>query len=102
MHLRAEHQEDGNLVVRWIRRTRLDGDSWLQEDVPIGEAFEAYKVRVASGGSLRREVTVTTQAWTYSAAEIAADNLGPAFTIEVAQISDRIGSGHFARIDING
>lgn len=101
-HLRASRQPDGTILVSWLRRTRIDGDSWAQDDVPLGEAFEAYRVAVRSAGILRRETTVTTPEWSYQAADQALDAPGPVFTIEVAQISDRVGPGHFARIDIDG
>ena len=46
-HLRARRQ-GGDLVVTWVRRTRIDGDGWGRGDVPLGEAREAYLVRVRS------------------------------------------------------
>lgn len=101
-HLWAARRSDGAIQVTWKRRTRVDGDSWRNDDVTLGEAFESYRVRVSSGGTRRREVTVTEPIWIYAGAEQSADSLGPVFTIEVAQISDRVGPGHFARIDING
>ncbi|MBT8423781.1 MAG: glycoside hydrolase/phage tail family protein, partial [Silicimonas sp.] len=101
-HLTARREADGSLSLTWIRRTRIDGDSWLLADVPLGETEERYLVQVSSAGALRREISVTAPLWTYSAADQAADGVGTAFTIEVAQISDRVGPGHKARIDING
>mgnify|MGYP002623292468 CR=1 FL=1 len=101
-HLRARWLPNGDLLVTWLRRTRVDGDRWSETDVPIGETFEAYRVAVRTGGAQRREATVSTSEWTYSAADQAADALGAAFTVEVAQISDRVGPGHYARIEING
>jgi hypothetical protein len=101
-HLRAARMADGGLEVSWVRRTRIDGDTWLLEDVPLREASESYRVRVLAAGTPRRETMVTAPEWTYGAAEQAADGVGSSFTIEVAQISDRVGPGHFARIEING
>ena len=93
---------DGSMQVTWTRRTRVDGDGWMLSDVPLGEAYEAYRVRILASGILRREVTVPIPFWTYSVAEQTEDVLAGGFTIEVAQISDRVGPGHFARIEING
>lgn len=101
-HLRAVRQPDGALSVTWIRKTRIDGDAWVLPEVPLGEVSEAYLVRVLEAGFLRREVTAGGPFWTYGAAEQAADGVGVPFAVEVAQISDRVGPGHFARIDING
>jgi hypothetical protein len=101
-HLRATRTGDGSLEVRWTRRTRVDGDGWTLSEVPLGEVFEAYRVRIRAAGLLRREVTVSVPYWTYGVAEQAEDALAGGFTVEVAQISDRVGPGHFARIEING
>lgn len=101
-HLRARRLPNGDLLVTWLRRTRVDGDRWSETDVPIGETFETYCVAVRTGGAQRREATVSTSEWTYSAADQAADALGAVFSVEVAQISDRVGPGHYARIEING
>lgn len=101
-HLTAERQGDGALDVRWLRRTRVGGDSWALSDVPLGEAYEAYRVQVRVGGTVQREVTVAVPQWSYSAADQAMDGVSAPFSIEVQQISDRVGPGFTARIDING
>jgi len=100
-HLRAKAEADGALSVSWIRRTRIDGDSWALPDVPLGEVSEAYTVRVKVGSVLRREEVVATPRWIYSAADQIADGVSAPFSIEVAQNSDLFGPGLFARIDIN-
>ncbi len=100
-HLRAE-DISGDLAVTWVRRTRIDGDSWEGTDVPLGEASEAYRVQVIQGGATLRDVTVTAPAWTYSAADQAADGVTTPYQIDVAQISDRFGPGLSKRIEING
>lgn len=101
-HLRAVAQVDGAQSVSWIRRTRIDGDNWVLATVPLGEATEAYTVRVRVGGSVRREEIVTASSWLYSAADQASDGTIAPYSIEVAQNSDLYGPGLFTRIDING
>ncbi|TMV77205.1 hypothetical protein FGG78_27495, partial [Thioclava sp. BHET1] len=77
-HLRAERRASGDFALSWIRRTRIDGDSWQGLDVPLGEAQEAYLLRVRVGGEIRREVTLAAPGWTYDAAMQQADGaLGP-------------------------
>ncbi|MBV1863103.1 MAG: glycoside hydrolase/phage tail family protein [Rhodobacteraceae bacterium] len=88
----------GNKTVNWVRRTRIDGDSWQGFEVPLGEGSESYLVRVIDGGSVLRETIVTTPVWTYLAADILADGVGVGATIEVAQISDRFGPGTFCSV----
>ena len=83
----------GDVAASWIRRTRIDGDGWDGGDVPLGEEREAYRVRVTDGGTVLREVEVTSTGWTYTAAQQAADAPGAAAEIAVAQISARYGAG---------
>lgn len=101
-HLRAARSADGTIAVAWVRRTRIDGDSWMGADVPLGEESEAYLVRALRNGSVLREETVISPAWLYSAADQAGDGAGSGLTIEVAQISVRFGPGPFERIEFNG
>lgn len=98
VHLKAERQASGDVVVSWIRRSRLDGDSWQGSEVPIGEDRELYHVRVMIGPNAVREETTASPVYRYSTTLQAVDgnSLTPAF--EVAQISDRFGPGPYTRI----
>ncbi|CUH80203.1 glycoside hydrolase/phage tail family protein [Tropicibacter naphthalenivorans] len=96
-HLRAQ-DAGGDLSVAWIRRTRIDGDSWDSYEVPLAEDQEAYLVRVQQGETVIREVQTSTPDWTYTAAQQSSDGLTGAFDIAVAQISGRYGPGPFARV----
>jgi len=99
-HLRAE-RVGGDLALSWVRRTRVDGDSWSSAEVPLGEESESYLLRVRGGGeALLREESVSTPGWSYDAAAQAADGVALPFAVEVAQMSDRFGPGPFARIEI--
>lgn len=100
-HLRIARGGTGDLAVSWVRRTRIDGDSWVPVDVPLGEAIEQYLVRVIKDGAVLRETTTAAPQWSYSAAQQAADGATGALEIKVAQLSDRYGAGLFERIMIN-
>jgi hypothetical protein len=100
-HLRAIRSGSGDLAVRWIRRTRIDGDNWSGLDVPLGEDSERYVVRVTHSGGVLRETTVSDSAWTYTAVDQASDGVALPIQIDVAQISARFGPGLFRRIVIN-
>jgi hypothetical protein len=100
-HLRAR-PAGGDLELSWIRRTRIDGDSWQGTEVPLGEDSEAYLLRVRDLTGVKREEELSTPAFTYTAAMQAADGIGLPYTIEVAQVSARFGPGPFTRMDING
>ncbi|MGR3270442.1 host specificity protein [Thalassococcus profundi] len=99
-HLRATPVGEGHRI-EWIRRTRLDGDSWDGAEVPLGEEREAYLVRVRRGQTVLREVDVTAPSWTYGATQQAADLAQGAVEIAVAQISARYGPGPFARMSFD-
>ncbi|MEO1197238.1 MAG: glycoside hydrolase/phage tail family protein [Pseudomonadota bacterium] len=101
VHLRAVSDAAGGVGVSWIRRTRIDGDSWAGLDVPLGEARELYLLRVVQSGSILREVTLSAAEFDYTAALRSADGVGATFDIEVAQVSDRFGPGPFRRITWN-
>jgi len=97
-HLRAR-ASGGDLLLNWMRRTRIDGDSWTGAEVPLGEEKETYLLRVLRGGTVRREVEVTSPAWIYTAVQRAGDGPGP-LRIEVAQVSQRFGPGPFRSLDL--
>ncbi len=89
-----------DLSVTWVRRGRIEADSWDLTDIPLGEDREAYVVRVLAGGTLLRSVEVTAPEWTYDAAMQAADGVSGPVEIEVAQVSDRFGPGPAALIAV--
>ena len=92
-HLRAWSQADGGVALGWIRRTRIDGDSWTAAEVPLGEASELYAVTVRVGGAIRRQVQVAQPEWLYTPAMQATDGANGTVTVSVAQVSDRFGAG---------
>ena len=101
VHLRGKSDGAGGLLVNWVRRTRIDGDSWQSFEVPLGEDTEHYILRVWDGVNLLRETEITTPAWIYNASEIAVDGASSAVDIEVAQLSERFGIGPYNRMTIN-
>ncbi|MBL3552556.1 baseplate multidomain protein megatron [Rhodovulum sulfidophilum] len=102
-HLRSRKGPGGDLTLSWIRRTRIDGDSWASVEVPLGEAREVYALRVMNeaGDELRAE-TVTAPVWTYTTAMQMVDGAAAPFAVEVAQLSDQFGPGPYRRIEIDG
>jgi len=100
VHLQFSGGVGADISVSWVRRTRIDGDSWDAPEVPLGEESEVYLVRVMMGGAVLREVMVSTPSWDYLAANQTADALALPARIEVAQISARFGPGLFASVDL--
>ncbi len=99
-HLCAVRSGGGDLVLNWIRRTRIDGYSWDLAEVPLGEESESYLMRVRQGAVVLREVTLGAPGWSYAAAEQVADGAIAGDVIEVAQVSARYGPGLFAQVVI--
>jgi hypothetical protein len=100
-HLRVATGATGELTLGWVRRTRIDGDSWSTVEVPLGEEREQYLVRVRQAAQVVREVLVEAPQWIYPLALRLADGVtGETVRLEVAQLSDHFGSGPFAGIDV--
>jgi hypothetical protein len=91
-HLKARPLGAGDIGFDWIRRTRLNGDSWTQGEVPLGETAELYDITVSVDGIVRRQTQVSTPSWLYTAAMQAADGSG-AVVVQVAQVSEAFGAG---------
>lgn len=101
-HVRARLTESGDVLIQWTRRTRLDGESWQGEDVPLGEDREAYLLRIRDGSQVIREVGLNGSDYVYSDTQMQSDGLSAPFDIEVAQVSSQFGPGPFKRIVFNG
>ncbi|MFU0506638.1 baseplate multidomain protein megatron [Pseudaminobacter sp. NGMCC 1.201702] len=96
VHLKAIKQANGDQALSWIRRGRIDADSWAASEIPLGEESEQYQIVIAAagGGTVRTEHT-SEPTWLYPAASIATD-LGPlpiAIDLTVMQLSRSSGWG---------
>jgi len=89
-----------DIEISWVRRTRIDGDSWQTADVPLGEGVEAYHLRILRNNALVRQVDLTTPNWVYADADQTQDGTTGTLTIEVAQVSERFGPGPYAGVTI--
>jgi hypothetical protein len=99
-HLAMDRQGNGDLLFRWVRRTRIDGDSWSGIDVPLGEEREQYLVRVLREDTIVREDTVDRAEFLYAVNDQNTDGR-MATALAVAQISARFGPGPFQRMSLN-
>jgi hypothetical protein len=81
--------------ITWVRRTRMDGDSWDVTEVPLGEDAELYRLDILDGPTLKRSVTSTTPSYLYATADIISDFgvLPTTLTLRVAQLSAAYGAG---------
>lgn len=96
--------DGGDLDFTWIRRSRRVA-RWTTDGVicPLGEATEAYRVKVYDDPNADpvRTVDVTTQAWTYSSADQSTDGFTTAdpITVTVQQLSEIVGEGDAATLE---
>ena len=96
VHLKAT-RGTGGVTFSWIRRTRIDGDSWTSE-VPLGEESERYALDILSGTIVVRTIVTTAPSVVYSSTDELSDFGAPqsSFAIRVAQFSATIGRGFAA------
>lgn len=95
----AKGARDGssNFNGSFTRRSRLSSTWWTNGVVaPIGETSEAYEIDVMSGATVKRTISVTSPAWTYSAADQATDfgSAQSSITFRIYQLSGTVGRGY--------
>jgi hypothetical protein len=98
-HLRHK-VEAGDVMSSWVRRTRIDGDSWQSSEVPLAEESEAYLIRVIQGAAILAEYSVSQASFTYTAAMRASNAVSGPFQLSVAQVSSSFGPGPFRHVQV--
>jgi hypothetical protein len=85
----------GGVELRWIRQTRVSGDSWDLAEVPLGEDSESYLLEILDDATVKRTETLSSPAYFYADAAMTADFGAPQTTLRlrVAQLSAVIGPG---------
>lgn len=93
-HVRGMRQ-DGDLILSWIRRTRMGGDSWEAIEVPLAEASERYEVDILDGAHVVRTLRTEVPLAIYTGAEQVADfgETQGRITVSVHQLSATRGRG---------
>ena len=85
VHLAAEVTGGGDLLIRWVRRSR-QGWAWLSGgDTPLGEEQERYRLAIAGTGFVR-SAEPGEPSYLYTAAQRLEDGGAGPVEIEVAQI----------------
>lgn len=89
-------RREGGIALNWVRRTRIDGDSWDLLEVPLGEETERYAVTILDGDTPIRQLVSTGPDWVYPEGHETAD-FGSAqseLALVIAQLSATVGLGH--------
>ena len=95
-------RDGADVAVTWDRRSRLVARyTNTGTFAPLGEAVEAYRIKVYDGATLVRTVNQSTEAYVYTGANITADGFAPGDigTITVQQLSDVVGEGFAATVE---
>lgn len=94
VHPRARRSAAG-VTFSWIRRGRVDADSWDLAEIPLGEETERYEISLLDGASVIRSNATSTPSWLYPAAQEQVDfgNSQVAFELVIAQTSAIMGRG---------
>lgn len=98
VHLAGGRNAAGDVVVKWVRRTRVGGEWRDFVDAQLGEASEAYEAEVWASGyvTLKRTITgLTSATFTYTAAQQTTDFGSTQATVHVRvfQVSAVVGRG---------
>nr|WP_244271845.1 glycoside hydrolase/phage tail family protein [Pseudovibrio denitrificans] len=101
VHLKATVQENGDLALNWIRRTRWEGDSWATSDIPVQEDKLAFSLKISHkpAGETDQVLLKTYETSTEQLVIPKADLLQMlgagthVLTCEVAQKSTKFGLG---------
>ena len=105
VHQKAVRHANGDLLITWVRRTRIGGElaDSGPENVPLNEASEKYDLEVfnAAGDTVVRSVAdLTSASYTYTMSDQTSDGFAADLTelnLKVYQLSAVVGRG-FSRI----
>jgi hypothetical protein len=102
VHLHGRRGADGVVRFSWVRRGRIDSDTWLAADIPLDEPTEAYRLEILSGSTVIRRVETASPAFTYAAASELADfgTAQTAIRIRVRQLGRAVPLGVAAEADL--
>lgn len=92
----AGRDAGGNVVMTWVRRTRIGGEWRDSVDATLGESSEAYEVDILSaGGAVVRTLKSATPTVTYWSDDCLADFgfLTLSLHVRIYQVSATIGRG---------
>lgn len=95
-HLRLRGRD-----ISWIRRTRIGGDGWDGQDVPLGEESEAYLLRLMRDGTVLYSQIISEPFWQVPAALWQDLLRAGSFVVDVAQLSTVYGPGLSVRSVVN-
>ena len=102
VRLRAVRQNNGDVLIFWLRRARIDGGLRDAVEIPLMEQSENYRVQIFNGSTLVRDWQVSSPNVTYLAANQVTDfGLNPSvLMVLVTQLSTLVGQGHSIQMNV--
>lgn len=98
VHPAGERDESGDLIIDWVRSSRVDNVWRDYADVALGESSELYELDVLSGdgSTVLRTISSSSPSATYTAAQQSADFGTPpeTVTVRIYQLSSAVGRGN--------
>ncbi len=84
-----------HIYIEWVRRSRIGGDEWQVDEIPLGEATEQYLVEIMDGATVKRSWITASLIQQYATAQQNADwgSTRSTITARVSQISEIWGPG---------
>jgi hypothetical protein len=98
VHLRGRRNPAGDLEFSWIRRGRIDADSWLASEIPLGEDEERYLAQLGDDAGVFASAELVEPRWNVPAALVAGHGQ---FVLRVSQMSRAVGQGGTASRSFN-
>jgi hypothetical protein len=98
VHVSCTTLEGGDILIRWVRRSRAGWDWASEGDTPLGEEREAYRVTIGSGAA-ERSFEAAEPRFVSTAADRAAAGLSLPAEARVAQLGT-FGASHEASINL--
>lgn len=95
VHVHGTRDQNGDLSVQWVRRSRVGHEMMSGIEIPLGETFEQYRIDVLDGGAIKRTSYSSSPSWIYTAAMQTADwaGLKGSADLRIAQMSSIVGPG---------
>ncbi len=95
VHLKIR-QTQTQITATWIRRGRVDADTWFDTDIPIGKEREEYMVTILKDGNRIYSELVHQPMATIDLEKVVSHgypNADHTFVFDVAQVSANYGAG---------
>jgi hypothetical protein len=104
VHLKATREAiSGDIQIEWVRCTRVGGDMWQGQDVPLDTDNLKFELHIGAGETTLRSIEISQTSFDYTTSAQNSDfgALADNVWFEVKQISAIWGAGHPKRIDFS-